>query len=158
MSKAKINKDVKSTAKISELKIKRNSGELTPEVIQMCCDQLDEMAKVANEHAKDAFTRKKVTKNLEPMITELRSNPEMLALVCKFADEYEEVIRWNRLIRSKKIPMEVTIAHREVDIAMFRKICDTYHSTYTADIAYMLYNYAYARLPPSSPDKNTSKK
>ena len=49
MSKPKITKDVKSNAQIDDLKVKRNAGELTTEVVQMCCDQLDEMAKVAVE-------------------------------------------------------------------------------------------------------------
>ena len=146
MSKAKISKDVKSTAKISELKIKRNGGELTPEVIQMCCDQLDEMAKVAVAHATKIST--KSNRDLSNMTNELKSNPVMLAEVCKLSDDYEEVLRWNRLIRAKKIPVEVTVAHREVDIAMFHKICDTYRSTYANDIAYVLYHYAYSRLPP----------
>lgn len=151
MSKPKIEKDVKSTAKINDLKVKRNAGELTPEVVQMCCDQLDEMAKVAVEHA-----GKKNKRDLSGAVGELKSNPVMLAEVCKFSDAYEEVIRWNKLIREKKIPMEVTTSHREIDIAMFNKICETYRSTYTADIAYMLYNYAYARLPP--PEKSAKKK
>ena len=150
MSKPKITKDVKSNAQINDLKVKRNAGELTTEVVQMCCDQLDEMVEVAVERA-----GKNDKRDLNGMVNALRSCPEMLAEVCKFSDSYEEVIRWNRLIREKKIPMAMTVAHREVDLVTFHKICEKYHSTWTNDIAFVLYNYAYARLEA---EKKASKK
>ena len=155
MPKKKITKDLKGGFKINDLKVQRNTGDLTPDVIKMCCDQLDEMVKVANSTAKDIFTGKRDRRNLAPMVKDLKSNPEMLALVCKFSDQYEEVLRWNRLIRRNLLPSEVTVSHREVDIAMFKKICDTYRKTYTNDISFMIYHYAVARLSPEPPKKPT---
>lgn len=157
MPKNKITKNIKTGFEIHDLKVQRNAGDLTPQVIQMCCDHLDEMVKVANATAKDFLTGKKDKRNLAPMVKELKGNPEMLAFVCKFADDYEEVLRWNKLIREKVLPPEVTLSHREVDIAMFRKICDTYQKTYTNDICFAIYFYALSRFSPKPPMKPTRK-
>ena len=142
MSKTNVKKDIESNAAINELKIKRNQGVLSDDVIKMCTDQLDDMINAATQHVK---VHGHFMRDYSLMKSELSKNMQLLALVCQFADDYVEVIKWNKLIREIKLAGEMTIAHRESDIALFNKISDeTYQLSIDAPVFNMLYNYGHA--------------
>lgn len=158
--KPEIKKDLEDEGtRINELKIERNRGNLTPEVVAMCEKQIDEMVEIAKNYAAKRYEKAKKEaekagqkipdgpnlKDTAPAVEALKACPEDLALVCMFADDYDDVLKWNALHRKGLLPREVTVAHREVDIAMFNKICDKYQSTHTAVICWILYNSAYSK-------------
>lgn len=114
-SEEKIEEALKSNAKINELKIQRDLGEITPEVLEMCNKQVDLMLETAKK--KSVFP----VEELELAATQIKNDQEMLVNVTMFTDIYEEVLAWNKLIRAKKLDMNVTSRHREADIAFYHK-------------------------------------
>ena len=110
-----IQKALKSNAKINDLKIQRNMGEITPEVLEMCKLQLDKMLEVVKKRS----SRK--PEELEEAAKQVKNDQEMLVNVTMFMDIYEEVLLWNKLIYAKKLDVNVTLRHREADIAFYRK-------------------------------------
>ena len=131
---ADLENDIKT---INTLKIERNRGNLTPEVIDMCNNQIDNMANVVEALLHPS------TRNIASCVAALKDCPQDLATFCTFADAYDDVIKWNKLHDEGILPIDATIAHREMDIAMFKMLCDKYRDTYTNDICYILYCYAY---------------
>lgn len=118
-TETKIKKDIKSTAKFNELKYMRTCGEITPEVIEMCKQQIDEMLESAKKWSK------RPTQMLEEAAEQIKNDQEMLVNVTKFMDIYDEIIAWNKLIHEKKLDIANTIHHREVDLAFFhKKVCE----------------------------------
>ena len=122
-SEEKIEEALKSNTKINELKIQRNMGEITPEVLEMCKLQLDKMLEVAKKRnsrkPKNLWSRK--LEELEEAASQVKNDQEMLVNVTIFVDIYEEVLAWNKLIRAKKLDANVTSRHREADIAFYHK-------------------------------------
>jgi len=122
-SEEKIEEALRSNAEINELKIQRNMGVVTPEVLEMCKLQLDKMLEVAKERSsrkpENLWSRK--PEELEKAAAQVKNDQEMLVNVTMFMDMYEEVLAWNKLIRAKKLDMNVTSRHRETDIAFFNK-------------------------------------
>ena len=117
--KNSINAELKSKARIDDLKIQRNAGEITPEVIEMCEAQIDEMLKSAKKRS----LRK--PEELEEAAEQVKNDQEMLVNVSTFMDIYEEVLVWNKLIRTKKLDRNVVLRHREADIAFYqKKVCE----------------------------------
>lgn len=114
-SEEKIEAALKTNAEINDLKIQRNMGEITPEVLEMCNLQLDKMLEVAKKRS----SRK--PEGLEEAATQVKNDQEMLVNVTMFTDIYEEVLAWNKLIRAKKLDMNATLRHREADIAFYHK-------------------------------------
>ena len=110
-----IQEALKSNAKINDLKIQRNMGEITPEVLEMCNLQLDKMLEVAKKRSY------KKPEELEEAAAQVKNDQEMLVNVTMFTDIYEEVLAWNKLIHAKKLDMNVTSRHREADIAFYHK-------------------------------------
>ena len=113
-SEEKIEKALKSNTKINELKLKRDLGDLTPEVLEMCKQHVDQMLEI---------TKKKRSvidhKELEKAAEQIKNDQELLVLISQFADVYDEVLVWNKLIRQKKLDKNVTSRHREMDIAFY---------------------------------------
>lgn len=122
-SEEEIAEELKSNTEIKDLKIQRNMGEITPEVLEMCNLQLDKMLEVAKERSsrkpKNLWSRK--SEELEEAAAQVKNDQEMLVNVTMFTDMYEEVLAWNKLIRAKKLDMNVTSRHREADIAFYHK-------------------------------------
>lgn len=132
-----INKDISQDAPFNELRLKRNAGELTPEVIQMCSDNFDKMVAAAI-----ACNTKR---NFDGLVNELRSKPELLANVCKFVDDYIEVVHWNKLIEKGDLTFEMTQAHREADYALLHQgILDKLSKNSRGAICCVMLSYAYA--------------
>jgi hypothetical protein len=138
--KDKIKKDLKIQKQINELKVKRNSGELTPEVIKMCSDCLDEACDWVVSNVK--LTQENID-GIHAAAEALKKEPEWLAKTTQFIDVYEEVLVWNKMIDEKVIPASATMSHRECDIALFNSICDRYRGSHTSSICRIFYNYAY---------------
>lgn len=137
---AKIKKDLMSKAPLSELKIKRNRGELTPEVIEMCNKHIDSMLLcVLNQ---SSFSEKQIA-SMHEVVAILKKEPEWLAKVLQFADAYEEVLLWNKMIKENIIRADSTMSHREQDIALFHSILDKYHGTCKNPLLRIIYCYAY---------------
>ena len=114
-----INVELKSKACISDFKIQRNAGEITPEVIEMCKAQIDEMLKSAKKRSLMKH------EELEEADEQVKNDREMLVNVSTFMDMYEEVLVWNKLIRTKKLDRKVVLRHREADIAFYhKKVCE----------------------------------
>jgi len=123
-SEEKIEEALRSNTKINELKIQRNMGEITPEVIEMCklhVDQMLAVAKKMNSGRKPEEFLFRKPEELEEAATQVKNDQEMLVNVTMFTDIYEEVLAWNKLIRAKKLDMNVTSRHREADIAFYHK-------------------------------------
>lgn len=122
-SEEKIEEALKSNAEINELKIQRNMGVVTPEVLEMCKQHVDQMLEVAKKRSsrkpESLWSRK--PEELEEAAAQVKNDQEMLVNVTMFTDMYEEVLAWNKLIRAKKLDMNVTSRHREADIAFFHK-------------------------------------
>ena len=130
-----INRDIDQDVPFSELRLKRNAGELTPEVIQMCSDHFDKMVAAA--------VARNQKRNVDELVNELRSKPEILANVCKFVDDYIEVVRWNKLIEEGHLTFEATQAHREADYALFHQgILDKLSRNSRHAICYVMLAYA----------------
>ena len=113
-----IQEALKSNAKINDLKIQRNMGEITPEVLEMCNKQVDLMLETAKKKSIHP------AEELELAASQIKNDQEMLIAVTQFMDAYEEVLVWNKLIRQKKLDKNVTSRHREMDIALYNgKVC-----------------------------------
>ena len=138
--KDKIKKDIKNDRRINELKVKRNDGELTPEVIKMCSDGLDEVCDWVINNVK--LTQKNID-GIHAAAEALKKEPEWLAKTMQFTDVYKEVLVWNKMIEEKVIPASSTVSHRECDIALFKSICDRYRESHTPSICRIIYNYAH---------------
>ena len=136
----KIKRDLVSKAPISELKIRRNRGELTPEVIEMCSKHVDSMLSCAlNQKLTSPFSKEQIAE----AVAVLKKEPEWLAKVSQFTDAYEEVLLWNKMIKENIIRADSTISHREQDIALLQSILDKYHGTYINPLSYIICCYAY---------------
>lgn len=138
--KAKIKKDIKVEKQINELKVKRNNGELTPEVIKMCSDCLDEACDWVVSNVK---LRQEIIDGIHAAAEALKKEPEWLAKTTQFIDVYGEVLVWNKMIKEKVISASATVSHRESDIALFKSICDRYRESHTSSICRIIYNYAH---------------
>lgn len=136
---AKIEKDLISKAQLSELKIRRNRGELTPEVIEMCSKHVDSMLLCT---LKSPFSKKQIA-SMHEAVAILKKEPEWLAKVSQFADAYEEVLLWNKMIKENIIRADSTMSHREQDIALFHSILDKYDGTCRNSLLRIIYCYAY---------------
>jgi len=135
----KIETALKSNAEINELKIRRNCGELTPEVIEMCSKHVDNMLLCAlNQKLK----RQQIA-SMHEAVAVLKKEPEWLAKVSQFTDAYEEVLLWNKMIKENIIRADSTMSHREQDIALLQSILDKYHGTYINPLSYIICCYAY---------------
>ena len=112
-SEEKIQEALKSDAGINELKIQRSMGEITPEVLEMCKQHVDQML----ESAKKTSNRK--PEELELAADQIKNDQEMLVNVSMFMDIYEEVLAWNKLERENKLDKNINSRHREMDIALY---------------------------------------
>lgn len=112
-SEEKIEEALKTNAEINDLKIQRDLGEITPEVLEMCNKQVDLMLETAKKRSVHPV------EELELAATQIKNDQEMLIAVTQFMDAYEEVLVWNKLIRQKKLDYNVTSRHREMDIALY---------------------------------------
>lgn len=108
-------KDIKAGVKWNELRVARDRGDSTPEVIAFCDKHLDEMAdavsKLLQKHLKKTY-------DFSETVKAVKADHELLMLVSKFEDDYEEVLKWNKLIYAKKLDSDITLYHREMDIAL----------------------------------------
>ena len=112
-SEEKIEEALKTNAEINDLKIQRDLGEITPEVLEMCNKQVDLMLETAKKRSVHPV------EELELAASQIKNDQEMLIAVTQFMDAYEEVLVWNKLIRQKKLDYNVTSRHREMDIALY---------------------------------------
>ena len=75
-SEEKIEKALKSNTKINELKLKRDLGDLTPEVLEMCKQHVDQMLEI---------TKKKRSvidhEELEKAAKQIKNDQELLVLI-----------------------------------------------------------------------------
>ena len=135
----KIEAALKSNTKINELKLKRNLGDLTPEVLEMCKQHVDQMLEITKNESKIDH------KALEEAAEQIKNDQELLVLISQFADVYDEVLAWNKLIRQKKLDKNVTSRHREMDIALYTgKICKIQREkNYSARIHALIYHYGH---------------
>ena len=112
-SEEKIEKALKSNTKINELKLNRDLGDLTPEVLEMCKQHVDQMLEITKKRSVIDH------EELEKAAEQIKNDQELLVLISQFADVYDEVLVWNKLIRQKKLDKNVTSRHREMDIAFY---------------------------------------
>lgn len=135
----KIEAALKSNTKINELKLKRNLGDLTSEVLEMCKQHVDQMLETTKKESKID------PKALEEAAEQIKNDQELLVLISQFADVYDEVLAWNKLIHQKKLDKNVTSRHREMDIALYNgKICKIQREkNYSAKIHSLLYHYGH---------------
>lgn len=138
-SEEKIEEALKSNTKINDLKIQRDLGEITPEVLEMCNKQVDLMLKTAKKRSVHPV------EELELAATQIKNDQEMLIAVTQFMDAYEEVLVWNKLIHQKKLDKNVTLRHREMDIALYNgKVCKMQREkNYSARIHTLIYQYGH---------------
>lgn len=140
---AKIERDLISKAQLSELKIRRNRGDLTPEVIEMCSKHVDSMLLCTlNQKLNGPFSKNQIA-SMHDVVAILKEEPEWLAKVSQFADAYEEVLLWNKMIKENIIRADSTMSHREQDIALFHSILDKYDRTHRNSLLRIIYCYAY---------------
>lgn len=135
----KIEAALKSNTKINELKLKRNLGDLTPEVLEMCKQHVDQMLEITKKESKIDH------KALEEAAEQIKNDPELLVLISQFADVYDEVLVWNKLIKQKKLDENAISRHREMDIALYDgKIYKIqYEKNYSVRIYALIYYYGY---------------
>ncbi len=138
--KDKIKKDIKVEKWINDLKVKRNNGVMTPEVIKMCSDCLDVACDWVISNVK--LTQENID-GIHAAAEALKKEPEWLAKTTQFIDVYEEVLVWNKMIEKKVISASATVSHREYDIALFKTIYDRYRESHTPSICRVIYNYAH---------------
>ena len=138
-AETKIKKDIKSTAKFNELKCMRACGEITPEVIEMCKQQIDEMLESAKKWSG------RPAQKLEEVAEQIKNDQEMLVNMTEFMDIYDEVVAWNKLIHEKKLDIASTIHHREVDCAFFnKKVCEFMKNKRISPcVSILLYHHAH---------------
>ena len=115
-TKEEITKELKSGTRVNQLKIQRNMGEATPEVIEMCKLHVDQMLDAAKQ-----LRKSKMPELLEEAAEQIKNDQELLLAVSEFTDRYVEVLGWNHLIRMEKLDKSVTLRHREADLAFFEK-------------------------------------
>lgn len=135
-----VSTDLKNEASISELKIQRNIGNLTPEVLQMCSNHVDEMMKYAPAECK---FKNGIT--LVDVVEAIKKEPTNLALLSTFVDAYEEVLKWNKLHESNRLAIEATISHREIDIALFNKLLNIHSRAWAHQLCKLSICYAYRK-------------
>lgn len=126
-----------SSPMIDELKIKRNSGIMTPDVIKMCETHLDEMAEMAARYLKKKSNE---DYDFSEVVAAIKKQPQLLVDISKFEDLYEEVLKWNKLIRTKQLDFSATASHRELDIAIWHKLQE---DVYAARIDPLVYKILY---------------
>ena len=138
-SEEKIKEALKSNAEINELKIQRNMGEITPEVLEMCKLQIDQML----ESAKKTSSRKH--EELELAADQIKNDQEMLVNVSMFMDAYEEVIAWNKFARKNKLDRNINARHREMDIALYNSkvVKMQREKNYSLAIHSLIYEYGH---------------
>lgn len=112
-TKKKIEAALKFNTKINELKLKRDLWDITPEVLEMCKHHVDQMLETTKKESKID------PKELEEAAEQIKNDQELLVFVSQFADVYDEVLVWNKLIRQKKLDKNVTLRHREMDSALY---------------------------------------
>lgn len=135
----KIEDALKSNTEINELKLKRDLGEITLEVIEMCKQHVDLMLETAKKRSKID------PKELEEAAEQIKNDQGLLVLISQFADVYDEVLAWNKLIGQKKLSKTATSRHREMDIALYNgKICKLQHAkNYSTRIYALIYLYGH---------------
>lgn len=138
-SEEKIEEALKSNTKINELKIQRDLGEITPEVLEMCNKQVDLMLETAKKRSVHPV------EELELAASQIKNDQEMLIAVTQFMDAYEEVLVWNKLIHQKKLDKNVTSRHREMDIALFngKVVKMQREKNYSAKIHTLIYEHGH---------------
>ena len=146
---AKVSNDIKDKAKISCLKVQRNMGNLTPEVLEMCRSHVDEMLQISMQELANA-NKPDRAKRLAEVAEALKSNANILALVSTFADDYVEILKWNKLHAAKLLPSNVTWAHREVDMALLNKFTS---SKDAGPICELIVHYGYKKIGNWTPTK-----
>ena len=135
-SEEKIEEALKSNTKINDLKIQRARGEITPEVLEMCNKQVDLMLETSKKRGVHPV------EELELAASQIKNDQEMLIAVTQFMDAYEEILVWNKLIREKKLDKNVTSRHREMDIALYSKVCKMQHEkNYSPKIHALIYDH-----------------
>ena len=80
----------------------------------MCKQHIDQMLETAKKK-RSAIDYEELEKAAE----QIKNDQELLVLISQFADVYDEVLVWNKLIRQKKLDKNVTSRHREMDIAFY---------------------------------------
>lgn len=138
-SEEKIEEALKSNTEINELKLKRDLGEITLEVIEMCKQHVDLMLETAKKRSKID------PKELEEAAEQIKNDQGLLVLISQFADVYDEVLAWNKLIGQKKLSKTATSRHREMDIALYNgKICKLQRAkNYSTQIHALIYLYGH---------------
>ena len=145
----KVSNDIKDKAKISCLKVQRNMGNLTPEVLEMCRSHVDEMLQISTQELELA-NRPDRAKRLAEVAEALKNNTNVLALVSTFADDYVEILKWNKLHAAKLLPSNATRAHREVDMALLNKFTSGEDA---GDICELIVRYGYKKMDNWTPTK-----
>lgn len=143
----KVSNDIKDKAEISRLKVQRNMGNLTPEVLEMCRSHIDEMLQISTQ---ELANRPDKAKKLAEVAEALKSNTNLLALVSTFADDYVEILKWNKLHAAKLLPSSATRAHREVDMALLSKFM---HTEDSGDICELIIYYGHKKMANWTPAK-----
>jgi len=150
----KVSNDIKDKAKISCLKVQRNMGNLTPEVLEMCRSHVDEMLQISTQELANrpdkAGRLAEKAKRLAKVAEELKSNTNILALVSTFADDYVEILKWNKLHAAKLLPSSATRAHREVDMALLSKFI---HGEGAGHICDLIFYYGHKKIDNWTPTK-----
>ena len=140
----KIQKALNSGSAISELRVKRNQGELTPEVLEMCKLHIDQMLEAAKKYWANSA---EYIKQLEQTAEQIKNDQEVLVIVSEFADRYEEIHMYTKFLDDKAIAHTVTactVRHREADIAMSNKVIALLKSKNISDTVYsLIYAYGY---------------
>lgn len=143
----KVSNDIKDKAEISCLKVQRNMGNLTPEVLEMCRSHIDEMLQISMQELSNKPNR---AKRLAEVAEALKSNVNILAMVSTFADDYVEILKWNKLHDAKLLPSSVTRAHREVDMALLNKFTSGEDA---GPICELIIHYGYKKIGNWTPTK-----
>lgn len=143
----KVSNDIKDKAEISCLKVQRNMGNLTPEVLEMCRSHVDEMLQISTQELSNKPDR---AKRLAEVAEALKSNTSILALVSTFADDYVEILKWNKLHAAKLLPSSVTRAHRDVDMALLNKFTNGEDAGWICEL---LIHYGYKKIDNWTPTK-----
>ena len=142
MKSIEINCLLKYGEKINDLRIARDSGEKTPEVIEFCQAHFDAMVDAAK--CSHAYKHR----DFSEIALQVKNDIDLLIMVSTFADAYEEVLVWNKLIREKKLDKNTTCRHREMDLALYHKICDICNKkNYSTGIHTLLYNWPHRNDP-----------
>ena len=129
MESKEISESLEDSARIDYLRVQRNIGEKSPEVIKFCEEHLDMMAKAAKE-----FTACKNC-DFSVILSQTKNDVDFLLMVSKFVDDYEEVLVWNEMIRKNQVDKNFNIHHREMDIALYKAICTMQtEKNYSVDI------------------------